>query len=209
MELLSEQEQVNRDLDLWQAEEDWKASLPKHSDVGWLQIFPEAKKVFGKFIRLRLNVRSARLKIEYSLVEEETKRRLESNPPESKWRDDLIIDAGRRKLAAIKKELNAIHHQLLLLKDIGKKPEEIKARDKKIVITEAMVEKAKEYPLNKLIEINRQGFTKCFGHNDKRPSAYCKKNFINCFVCQKSWDTIQVLIDRDGMTFRQAVLQLQ
>ena len=209
MQNLSEQEQIDQELDMYQMVEEIRAGQPKHSDVGWLQIFPETKPRFGKFIKLRLRVRREILKIEYSMAEDNLAMQLKNNPPENRSADDMFKDAGRRRLHAIKKKISAIGHQLELLKTIGKKPEEIKTQEQKINITESMIEKAREFPVEQLIEINRQGFTKCFAHNDKKPSAYCKKNFVHCFVCQKSWDTIQILIDRDGLTFRQAVLQLQ
>lgn len=205
----SEQEQVDYDLDMHEMIKEIKDGQPKHSDVGWLQIFPQAKKTFGPFIKLRLQVRREILKIEYKILEEDTISQLKRLPPDEEWRDELIKEGSRRRLKAINKEISAIHHQLLLLRQIGKSPEKIKAEEKNINITQAMIDKAREYPVERLIEVNRQGFTKCFNHNDKKPSAYCKKNFVHCFVCQKSWDTIQILIDRDGLTFRQAVLHLQ
>ena len=206
---LNEQEEIDRDLDMYEMVEEICAGQPKHTDVGWLQIFPEAKKQFGKFIKLRLRVRREILKIEYHAAEQDLVDLLKNNPPENAWADDMFKEAGRERLKKIKKEISAIDHQLQLLPNIGKKPEEIKVQEQKINITETMIEKAREFPIDQLVEMNRAGFTKCFAHNDKKPSAYCKKNFIHCFVCQKSWDTIQVLIDRDGLTFRQAVLQLQ
>lgn len=206
---LTEQQQLDQYLDMDEMVEEIKVGQPRHTDVGWLQIFPQAKSVFGKFIRLKLRIRRERLKIEYGMVDQETDRQLKSNPVESRWRDDLIIERGETKKHQLNKQIAATNHQLALLGKIGQKPEEIKARGKKIIITEDMIEKAKAYPLEQLIEINRQGFTRCFGHNDKKPSAYGRKNFLWCFVCNKGWDTIQILVERDGLTFRQAVLQLQ
>lgn|SRR3990167_941630 len=75
-------------------------------------------------------------------------------------------------------------------------------------ITPAMIEKAKNHPIENLLEVNKQGFAKCFNHKDKKPSLYCKNNFAYCFVCQKSWDTIQILVDKNKMSFNQAVKKL-
>ena len=77
------------------------------------------------------------------------------------------------------------------------------------VITPEMIERTKNYPIGQLVEVNKQGFTKCFQHIDKHPSVYCKNNFLHCFVCNKSWDTIAVLVERDGLSFKDAVLKLQ
>ena len=74
---------------------------------------------------------------------------------------------------------------------------------------EAIKELIKKYPIENILEINRAGFTKCFNHNDSKPSAYTKGNFLYCFVCSRSWDTIAILTDRDNYKFNEAVLKLQ
>lgn len=206
---MTEQEEIDEELDMSEMVQQIKDGQPKHTDVGWLQIFPQAKKRYGRFIKLRLRVQKMILEIQYELVEESLIRRLRQCADNHVWFREYIKDNGRQQLKDIEKQIRAIDHQLLVLKDIGKEPEEIKAKEKTVQINEAMIERARAYPLEKLVEINRQRFTRCFAHNDTKPSAYCKKNFIHCFVCQKSWDTIAVLRERDGMTFKQAVMQLQ
>lgn len=209
MQNLSEQEQIDQELDMHAMVQEIREGQPKHTDVGWLQIFPEAKPRFGKFIKLRLRVRREILKIEYKMAEEDLIRTLKNNPPENAWADEIFKEAGRERLSKIKKKISAIGHQLEHLKTIGKKPEEIKAREQKINITESMIDKAREYPLDQLIEINRAGFAKCIWHTDKNPSMFCKKNFAHCFSCNKSGDTIAIIMQLEGLTFRQAVLRLQ
>lgn len=206
---LTEQQQLDQYLDMDEMIEEIRAGQPKHTEVGWLQVFPQAKPAFGKFIRLKLRIRRERLKIEYEVVDQETDRQLKSNPVESRWRDDLIIERGEAQKRQLNKQIAATKYQLALLGKIGQKPEEIKAREKKVIITEDMIEKAKAYPLEQLIEINRQGFARCYMHNDKHASMYTKKGFVHCFSCQYSADTIKVLMDREHLSFREAVLQLQ
>ena len=79
----------------------------------------------------------------------------------------------------------------------------------KEVITDAMIEQAREYPIDNLIEFDK-GRATCFNHEDRRPSMTHNKkhNRAHCFVCGKSWDGIAVLQDRDGMRFAEAVKQL-
>lgn len=205
---LSEQEEIDQDLDMWQMEHNWKKSLPDLEEAQWLMIFPEAKKRWGRYITGHLKLKIKYLNYEKDNITKKAKADLLANPAETAWRDDLIKQAARDSIRKIEKTIIRYGHLLKCVADIGKKRDPIN-KERKIKITPELIQKAKEYPIENLLEINRAGFTRCFAHNDKKPSAYCKKNFVHCFVCQKSWDTIQILIDRDGRTFRDAVLQLQ
>ncbi len=112
---------------------------------------------------------------------------------------EWIKNNGRKTIAELERQLKKVKGDM----KFGRKS---KLADK---ITPEMIEKAKAFPIEQLVEVNKQGFTKCFEHNDKKPSVYCKKNFLHCFVCNKSWDTIAVLVERDGISFKEAVLKLQ
>ena len=77
-------------------------------------------------------------------------------------------------------------------------------------ITDEMKEIAKEYPINQLIEF-QNGVALCFNHSEKTPSLhyYAKNNRAHCFGgCDLSFDPIDVLIIRDGFTFKEAVKEL-
>lgn len=77
-------------------------------------------------------------------------------------------------------------------------------------ITEQMIERAKEYPFDYLLQFNKAAFTKCFSHNENKPSLHLNKkvNKIHCFGCQKSWDTIAYVQETKGLTFPEAVKTL-
>ena len=120
-------------------------------------------------------------------------------PPKNDESLELIKEIGRNALSSLERQLNKLRADR---KFYGKpNPEN--------VITADMIQKAKEFPLNQIIEINRQGFAKCIWHEDKNPSMFCKKNFAHCFTCDNSGDTIAVLMKRKNMGFREAVLKLQ
>ena len=55
---MNEQAQVDIDLDLWEMEQQWKKSLPKLEEAQWLNIFPEAKKKYGSYIKKCLKGRT-------------------------------------------------------------------------------------------------------------------------------------------------------
>lgn len=76
-------------------------------------------------------------------------------------------------------------------------------------ITDEMIEAARNYPVDRLIEFKR-GKAKCLEHQDNNPSMFygTRTNQAVCPVCCKSWDSIGVLMVRDGMTFVEAVKQL-
>ena len=72
-------------------------------------------------------------------------------------------------------------------------------------IDESMIERAREYPIENLIEVNERGFAICPFHNDKNPSAYCKNNFLHCFSCGKSADIIKLYQHLYNCNFIEAV----
>ncbi len=79
---------------------------------------------------------------------------------------------------------------------------------KQDTITQDMIERAKEYPIENLIEA-RRGFALCLWHDDSTPSLYTKNNFAHCFSCGKTGDTIAVYQKLNGATFPEAVKALQ
>jgi hypothetical protein len=78
-------------------------------------------------------------------------------------------------------------------------------------ITDDMIQTAREYPIDRLIDFDRQNRAIAFCHPDKTPSLmwWRKGNKSHCFPCGKSFDTISVLMERDGMSFFDAVKRLQ
>ena len=77
-------------------------------------------------------------------------------------------------------------------------------------ITPEMIETAKNYPIENLIEVNSRLFSFCPFHDDKRnPNLYCKNNYYYCFSCGAHGSVIDLVMKRDKLTFKQAVLRLQ
>lgn len=68
------------------------------------------------------------------------------------------------------------------------------------------VESARAYPIEELIDFTR-GKATAWCHCDKTPSLTLdrKRNRAKCWPCDKSFDPIAVLMERDGMGFVQAV----
>ena len=77
-------------------------------------------------------------------------------------------------------------------------------------ITPEMIERARQFPIENLIEFDRQHKAVAFCHADNHPSLSWHRagNRATCFPCNKSFNPIDVLTLRDGMSFRDAVRQL-
>lgn len=75
---------------------------------------------------------------------------------------------------------------------------------------ELNISTAKDYPFERLMVFNN-GMAKCPFHDDTEPSLkyYKKTNTVHCFSCNKSWDTIQYIMDIEGKSFVEAVISLQ
>lgn len=77
-------------------------------------------------------------------------------------------------------------------------------------ITNHDIGRAREVPCNKLVEVNRTNMALCPFHDDRTPSMrwYRDSNRLYCFSCNRGWDTISFLRERDGLSFVQAVKEL-
>lgn len=74
-------------------------------------------------------------------------------------------------------------------------------------VTDEMIERARAYPIERLIQFNKQGLANAPCHDDKKPSLYFGKKTGRAFcpVCQKSFDSIGWLMSAEGMGFKEAV----
>jgi len=128
------------------------------------------------------------------------------------------IEAQKRILSKylIKPTLNKAERELifLALTDIKKWESDLlryhkllnsKYRENKI--TDDMIRIAKEYPIEKLVDVQK-GKSLCINHKDTNPSMDCRKNFAHCYVCDETWDTIDIVMKTQGMEFGEAVRYL-
>ena len=77
-------------------------------------------------------------------------------------------------------------------------------------INDAMISRAKEVPIDTLLDIGRNNI-ECLWHDDKSPSlSYHKKgNFVKCFSCEEYADSIKVYQKINNCDFKTAVIQMQ
>jgi len=77
------------------------------------------------------------------------------------------------------------------------------------IVTEEMIEQARQYPIEKLIDANKSGMARCIFHDDSRPSMSIKKyNRAYCFTCGAKADTIKIYQQLNGASFHDAVRAL-
>lgn len=79
---------------------------------------------------------------------------------------------------------------------------------KKLGIDAETIARAREFPIGELLEVKRGNVAVCPFHDDKHPSMDVRKNFWYCYVCGEGGDTIDLLVRRDKLTFREAVGRL-
>lgn len=135
---------------------------------------------------------------------------------------ELIVDGliiMKHYEEAIKKDLPAFNRYYMGGKLREKVGEIVKLQgqiialrhpERKGVITDEMIQRAKEHPFTNLLKF-RRNTTKCFLHEDTTPSMfyYQKDNRVHCFSCGRSFDSIGFVMERDGLNFVEAVKFLQ
>jgi len=76
-------------------------------------------------------------------------------------------------------------------------------------ITEDMIARAREYPVEELLEFKR-GVAHCLWHNDTNASLSWdkKRNRVHCFPCDKDANSIDIIMAQDSCSFPVAVKKL-
>ncbi len=75
-------------------------------------------------------------------------------------------------------------------------------------VTDAEIVRAREYPIEKLIEVGPGGKVLCPWHQDTKPSGYVKNGFFYCFTCNEWSDSIKWLMKVHNYSFTDAVKKL-
>lgn len=74
--------------------------------------------------------------------------------------------------------------------------------------SEADIQKARDYPIDAVVEVNARNYAKCVWHEDNNPSMWVRGNWAHCFSCGKSGDVISVYRAQTGASFNEAVKHL-
>lgn len=101
------------------------------------------------------------------------------------------------------KELQKVHKKLLNDFD------EVSLLNKTISrVMDIEIKRAREYPIENLLEVNKQGYALCINHVDTRPSMFTRGNFCYCFSCGYSADIIALYMKLNNCSFIDAVQKL-
>lgn len=77
------------------------------------------------------------------------------------------------------------------------------------IVTDEMVERAREFPIENLVELGQNRRAKCCFHQGDGFNMCIEKNFAYCFVCGAHSDAIGVYRKLHDCGFREAVISLQ
>jgi hypothetical protein len=125
-----------------------------------------------------------------------------------RFRESAIKDgAGEGEIAIVDSE---IHDLIRKYKAVDAEINSLRYRKKepKSRITPEMVIRAREFPMEELIEVSKKGNIHCPFHEDRNPSASIKNNRLHCFACGKTWNPIDFLMEREGLKFQEAIHRL-
>ena len=75
-------------------------------------------------------------------------------------------------------------------------------------LTPEEIARAKDHPFGDLIEVSAQGLALCPFHEEKNPSFFVRNNWGYCFGCHWSGDIIKFIMDKDKISFVEAVKRL-
>lgn len=102
------------------------------------------------------------------------------------------------RLNDLEKELIKVKSEIKYLKAI------LKGKANNDRISPEMIQMAKEYPIENLIEV-KHSKALCPFHDDHNPSMGIKNNRFYCFACGESGDVIDFVMKKEGLNFTQAV----
>ena len=110
--------------------------------------------------------------------------------------DDMLCqDKMRKLLNEFTRYQNELYYRRLSM------------QGQQVGVTADEVRQAKQHPFEDLLPVVR-GKVCCPFHEDKNPSASIKNNKLHCFVCNKTWDTIDFWMEKNGGSFSDAVRSL-
>ena len=177
-------------------EECWRASLPRMSDIEWLDIFPEMKGC--------LRVVLEELEREEKYWDSAAKKKC-SETKNTRYENKAWVEIAvyiKPRIQKLQKDITRVRRQIAYLE---------RGRDSGAV-TQADIEMARSVPIESFLpgKIQRMGNvskTNCPFHNDKSPSfvVYRNKNNAWCFGCNQGGDAITIIRLLHKLTFIEAV----
>jgi len=202
MEIILKNQTEETDLELlnyfFDLEEKWQSSLQRFTDKELLKIFPEAKPFLKQQLReykKEMKNLTTEIRIDLSQIYKTIKDEFSS------WFYEKIIEVWKgERLNWLSKKIKKIKWALNS-ENFRKKGGEI---------TDEMIQRAREYPFEELIEFNRAKKALCVFHREKHPSLSLnmKTNRIKCFGCGINFDPIEYVMKTQNLSFIEVVKYL-
>lgn len=175
------EEKTNQIFNEW---DEYNSKLKRIENDYYKNEYPKVMDSIGEFIQENQEFKKQ--------VDEEKRKRLKSRYNQNiKKLDNLFNHRGE-----IKEKEKLIKESEKIGKVLNSK------------VDDQMIWKAKQYPINQIIQVNKNLFAVCPFHPDKHPSFYTKNNYGHCFSCGKTADSIDVAMKIWGLNFIEAVLKL-
>lgn len=113
-----------------------------------------------------------------------------------------LVDLVKFKRICTDKEKELIDISIETLLEMKKKYSHKKKKNNEIDIGSI-----KQIPIDRYISFNQSGKAKCLWHAEKNPSMhyYKKSNKVKCFGCGKHADVIDVVMELNKCTFKEAI----
>lgn len=115
------------------------------------------------------------------------------------------------KLVEKEKELEELFEKRASIEKKEKAIKEVEYLTKVVnnYLTPDMIQRAKEHPIEQILEVGKNGRAKCVFHNGQDYNMDVRNNYAYCYVCSETGNTIKVLMARDNLSFKEAVIRLQ
>jgi len=117
---------------------------------------------------------------------------------------EQLLEEKKKKLNKMVKHWGNIEEKEELLKEAEQIEKRLNSK-----ITEEMIEIARSFPIERIVEVDNGWATCAFHSPDKNPSMYCKNNYAYCFSCKENADPIKLYMTIHNCSFVEAVNNLQ
>lgn len=172
----------------------WRTYQPRLSEVEWLKIFPEAKPYLKKRLK---EIEEKAYKLNKEIYSDFLRIEKKYNDFELWFFKKIIKIWKGERLDEMIKEIKKIKFAL-------SQPKKTKGG-----VSKQQIEMARQRDIEDFIEPRpKKHFSICPFHSEQKPSFYTKRGWGFCFGCGWKGDVIKFLMERDGLTFIEAVKRL-
>lgn len=183
-------------------EKSWRESLPRLSDIQWLDVFPEARGILADKVKEWNDEKQRLIGVIKWALQESSRESIQKYALVRLYAQALIVP----RINDADKHIARLRRQQAHFA-----PRSVAGR-----ITDADIQRAKEVPIASLIstKLRQAGktlTTNCPLHKDRTPSfvIYKESNTCWCFGCQQGGDSIALVRLLNNLSFIEAVKYLQ